>query len=100
MGKKHVELPGAFTEPVDTQPVPSPEPGEPETAGLADLGVTSMDAIRTTATDPPVSEAQRRAMFAAAAGHSNLGIPKKVGREFVAADTGGHLPKRKKRGKK
>lgn len=37
----------------------------------------------TLATDPPVSEAQRRAMFAAAAGHSTLGIPKEVGEEFV-----------------
>lgn len=32
---------------------------------------------------PPVSEAQRRAMFAAAEGHGTLGIPKKVGEEFV-----------------
>lgn len=35
---------------------------------------------------PPVSERQRKAMFAAASGHSTLGIPKKVGEEFVAAD--------------
>ncbi len=35
------------------------------------------------ATDPPVSEPQRKAMFAAASGHSTLGIPKKVGEEFV-----------------
>lgn len=35
------------------------------------------------ATDPPVSEKQRRAMEAAAHGHSTLGIPKKVGEEFV-----------------
>jgi hypothetical protein len=35
------------------------------------------------ATDPPVSEKQRRAMFAAREGKSNLGIPKKVGEEFV-----------------
>lgn len=32
---------------------------------------------------PPLSEPQRRAMFAAANGHSTLGIPKKVGEEFV-----------------
>lgn len=44
---------------------------------------------------PLVSEAQRRAMRAAAAGKSTLGIPKKVGREFSAADKGGKLPKRK-----
>jgi len=41
---------------------------------------------------PPVSQAQRGAMFAAAAGKSTLGIPKKVGKEFVAADPGGKLP--------
>lgn len=44
------------------------------------------------ATDPPVSEKQRRAMFAAAAGHSNLGISERVGREFSDADRGGKLP--------
>jgi len=32
---------------------------------------------------PPVSEKQKRAMYAAAAGKSKLGIPAKVGREFV-----------------
>lgn len=35
---------------------------------------------------PPVSEKQRRAMYAAAEGHSNLGIPQSVGREFIAKD--------------
>jgi hypothetical protein len=44
---------------------------------------------------PPVSEAQRRAMRAAASGKSTLGIPKKVGKEFSAADPGGKLPKHK-----
>ena len=44
---------------------------------------------------PPVSEAQRRAMHAAAAGRSTLGIPQKVGKEFAQADPGGKLPKRK-----
>ncbi len=39
---------------------------------------------------PPVSEKQRRAMYAAAAGRSTLGIPRSVGREFVAADKGGN----------
>jgi hypothetical protein len=47
-------------------------------------------------TDPPVSEAQRRAMWAAAGGHSNLGISKKVGKEFAEADPGGKLPETKK----
>jgi len=49
--------------------------------------------------DPAVSQAQNRAMHAAASGHSNLGIPKKVGQEFVGA-THGHkissLPERVK----
>jgi hypothetical protein len=45
---------------------------------------------------PPVSEKQRRAMYAAAAGRSTLGIPRTVGREFVTADKGGKLPLRKK----
>jgi hypothetical protein len=45
---------------------------------------------------PPKSEAQRKAMRAAAAGKSTLGIPKKVGKEFSKSDPGGKLPKRKK----
>ncbi len=40
---------------------------------------------------PSVSEAQHRAMEAAAHGHSTLGIPEKVGKEFVAADWAGKL---------
>ena len=51
----------------------------------------------TLATDPPVSEAQRRAMFAARAGHSNLGIPQSVGREFNQADKGTGILKGKRR---
>ncbi len=47
---------------------------------------------------PPVSQKQRKAMFAAASGHSTLGIPKSVGREFVNADPGGKLPARKSSG--
>jgi hypothetical protein len=35
---------------------------------------------------PSVSRQQQKAMFAAASGHSTLGIPKKVGKEFAAAD--------------
>jgi hypothetical protein len=34
---------------------------------------------------PIVSEQQRKAMYAAAAGKSTLGIPKSVGQDFVAA---------------
>lgn len=44
---------------------------------------------------PVVSQNQRAAMYAAKAGHSTLGIPQKVGAEFVAASHGvKHLPKR------
>jgi len=38
---------------------------------------------------PTVSEAQRRAMWAAAEGKSSLGIPKSVGEEFVGKDSCG-----------
>ena len=48
---------------------------------------------------PPVSQAQRAAMHAAAKGKSTLGIPKKVGQEFSAADPGGKLPGRVTHGK-
>lgn len=41
---------------------------------------------------PPVSETQRRAMWASAAGHGTSGIPRKVGEEFANADPGGKLP--------
>lgn len=44
---------------------------------------------------PPVSQAQRAAMGAAAGGKSNLGIPKSVGKEFIDKDPGGKLPAKK-----
>ena len=44
---------------------------------------------------PPVSEKQRAAMHAAAAGQSTLGIPRSVGKEFAASDPGGKLPQQK-----
>ena len=44
---------------------------------------------------PLVSEKQRRAMYAAAEGKSNIGIPKKVGKEFILADIGRKLPQSK-----
>lgn len=47
---------------------------------------------------PPVSQAQRAAMRAAASGHSTLGIPESVGKEFSEADPGGKLPKKVKKG--
>lgn len=45
---------------------------------------------------PPKSEKQRRAMAAAASGKSTIGIPKKVGKEFLSSDPGGKLPKKAK----
>lgn len=46
---------------------------------------------------PVVSEAQRRAMYAAKEGRSTLGIPAKVGAEFISATPKGKkLPARKK----
>lgn len=39
---------------------------------------------------PAVSTAQRKAMFAAAEGESKLGIPRAVGKEFIAKDAKGH----------
>lgn len=55
---------------------------------------------------PSLTKKQHGAMRAAAAGKSNLGIPKKVGKEFIAADKkagkhkgkkyGGTVKKRKK----
>lgn len=56
----------------------------------------------TEAIDPAVSQAQNRAMHAAAEGRSTLGIPKSVGQDFVDA-THGHkvssLPARVRRKK-
>jgi hypothetical protein len=49
----------------------------------SELNTRAADRKKRLATDPPVSEQQRKAMFAAAEGKSTLGIPKKVGEEFV-----------------
>lgn len=53
---------------------------------LPDYGADMNIPAPQLATDPPVSEAQRRAMEAAAHGHSTLGISAKVGKEFVGKD--------------
>lgn len=37
---------------------------------------------------PSVSKAQEAAMHAAADGHSTIGIPESVGKDFAAADAG------------
>jgi hypothetical protein len=42
---------------------------------------------------PVVSKAQNAAMHSAAEGHSTLGIPAKVGKEFVAASHGKSIKK-------
>jgi hypothetical protein len=42
---------------------------------------------------PDVSQKQRRAMFAAKEGNSTLGIPPKVGGDFIAADKAAGNPK-------
>lgn len=57
-----------------------PEPQEDPMAGLNPFGGPD------EAQDKSTSEAQHRAMEAAAAGNSTLGIPKKVGEEFKRAD--------------
>lgn len=44
---------------------------------------------------PSTSKAQHNAMEAAAHGKSTLGIPKKVGKDFVAADKSKYRAKRK-----
>lgn len=45
---------------------------------------------------PPVSQAQRRLMFAAAHKKGGAdGVPQSVGKEFAQADPGGKLPEKK-----
>ncbi len=46
---------------------------------------------------PAKSEAQFRAMAAAASGKSTLGIPAKVGREFTSMGKPGNLPEKKRK---
>lgn len=46
---------------------------------------------------PSKTERQHRAMAAAASGKSTLGIPAKVGKEFLAADKGKKKKKREDR---
>jgi hypothetical protein len=81
------------SEPHHTQPVPYMAAGNPNHA-MNTVSANNMAARAQSgvATDPPVSQAQRAAMHAAAEGHSTLGIPKSVGQEFSSADPGGHLP--------
>ena len=49
---------------------------------------------------PPVSEAQRRLMWAAASKKGGVGgVSQSVGKDFAAADKGGKLPAKKKKSK-
>ena len=46
---------------------------------------------------PPVSQAQRRLMWAASARQGGVdGVPQSVGKDFANADLGGKLPAKKK----
>jgi hypothetical protein len=50
---------------------------------------------------PPVSQQQRKLMWAAASKRGGVGgVPQSVGKEFAAADKPGKLPKRVKPKKK
>ena len=49
---------------------------------------------------PPVSQAQRRLMWAAASKKGGVGgVPQSDGKEFANADPGGKLPEKVKEGK-
>lgn len=54
---------------------------------IVDPDLFDEEATNIEAMDKSVSEAQHRAMEAAAHGESNLGIPQSVGKEFVEKDT-------------
>ena len=81
---------------------PKTQAPPPETGSLGgDISGSAGRAAGTTKAEevlekPPVSEAQRRAMHAAASGNSTLGIPASVGKDFADADAGGKLPETKK----
>lgn len=73
--------------------------GKPVFNEFGDNGKQIQQAIKTekeTLSKPPVSQAQRGAMRAAAAGESTIGISRKVGKDFSNADPGGKLPEHKK----
>jgi hypothetical protein len=88
------------SEPHHTQPVPymaGMNPNHPAN-GMPTLSANNYASHAQSGiapgmtSDPPVSQAQRAAMHAAAEGHGNIGIPPSVGREFSNADPGGKLP--------
>lgn len=92
LGSKSERFPGMSRRPPEKFIPGSMSMGHKFTKDMGRWGGRLSDKV---ATDPPVSEAQRRAMFAAKAGRSNLGIPQSVGKEFAEADPGGKLPERK-----
>lgn len=50
---------------------------------------------------PPISQAQRRLMYAAASKKNGAGgVPQKVAQEFVSADKPGKLPEKKSKRQK
>lgn len=72
---------------IDVSDVPEmPEPLSPFETGGVEEGEPFGNSEELPAADKSVSEAQHRAMLAAAGGHSTLGIPKNVGEEFVKKD--------------
>jgi hypothetical protein len=54
--------------------------------GLATAPNAGVPAGRKLATDPPTSERQRRAAWAAVHGHSNLGISPSAGKKILGKD--------------
>lgn len=65
---------------IDVSEVPDPPEGDPMMGGFVD------EEDPMAANDKSVSEAQHRAMEAAAHGKSTLGIPESVGKEFAHED--------------
>jgi 8-oxo-dGTP pyrophosphatase MutT (NUDIX family) len=85
----------AFEDGIPTEVLASVNPHRTPIDG--DGGLTYLPRTKPTEDEgqqklPPVSEAQRRAMWAAASGHETSGILASVGREFASADPGGRLP--------
>jgi hypothetical protein len=72
-----------------------PQAGEAVYGRIPLWALLAADIDRDDEIMPPVSQKQRAAMQAAAHGKGTLGISKTVAKEFVAADPGGKLPKRK-----
>jgi len=70
---------------IDVSDVPE-LPDEPEQMGLFGGGEDLTAEPDIPAQDKSVSEAQRRAMAAAAEGRSTIGIPQEVGKEFARED--------------